>query len=147
MSVSARIRLAGTWAGALGALLACNLLVPSRAQAGCSHYAIQRAAIGELDRAAGMLALALPDEASTPWRPAPCSGPSCSGRTDSPTPPSVATTRFVEPWACLPERWMSSDQCATPLDADSRRLRPIHRGEPHPRPPRSAESHFSHSIA
>jgi hypothetical protein len=145
------MRLAGTWAGALGALLACNLLVPSRAQAGCSHYAIHRAALGDavvvLDPAVGMLALAVPDEASTPWRPAPCSGPSCSGRTDSPTPPSVSETRIVEAWACLPGRWASSDRAATPLDADSRRLRPIQRGEPHPRPPRSAASRLSAPIA
>jgi len=144
MNVTARVRLVRTWAGALGALVVCGLLIPSQAQAGCSRYVRHGAAMGDtaglLDPAVGLLALTLPDVGTPsegPRRPAPCSGPSCSGRTDAPTPPSVSTTRFVEPWACLAESWKRSDQDATPLDLLSRQLRPIHRGEPHPRPPRS----------
>ncbi|WP_145952072.1 hypothetical protein [Paludisphaera borealis] len=132
------------WVGALIALLACSHLAPSQARAGCSYYVLHRSTSGDmadhLDPLVSGMAMTLagePSHSDGPRRPKPCSGPSCSGWPDSPTPPSVSATKFVEPWAYLAPLWSRPEIDSALLPISSHDLCPIHRGEPIHHPPRS----------
>ncbi|MDG3004357.1 hypothetical protein [Paludisphaera mucosa] len=143
MKAFAPARSVGLWAGAILSLLVTGLIAPSQAQAGCAHYVKHRSAADafahRLDPLVAGSAEASTDAPSTPdgpRRPAPCSGPSCSGQPASPTPPPVTTIKLVEAWACLVPRRSPSRIDSTPTLPPSCTLGPIHRGEPVFHPPR-----------
>jgi hypothetical protein len=117
-------------AGALLALLACALLAPADAQAGCASYVVHgsgRVHLAHfLDPSITGGTENRPD-GSTPAdsdRPRPCSGPSCSGNSAPPLVPPVSETRIVEPWACLGD--------AVPLPGLGSRLVPTPESDLHP---------------
>ena len=90
--------------GALLALLACTFVAPTKARAGCSRYVTHPSSH---ERLLDMLGPGPDDRGAeatrmpAPARRLPCSGPSCSENTPSPTAPSVDFARFIEPWAHL----------------------------------------------
>ncbi len=103
MKISASERLLRPVVGACLTLLACLVVAPSNAQAGCSsrvshgsEYALGADLIEQAFRLGDQSPLSprLPQDL-----PRPCSGPTCSKLPAIPAPPSVAETRTVESWA------------------------------------------------
>jgi hypothetical protein len=132
-------------AGVLLALLACGILAPSQARAGCSHYAIPQAIQDELANLidpliAGEAQQASPTDSSPEHRPKPCTGPSCSGWPASPPVPPIDATKFVESWAHLEPFRLLPTTGSTLLVPTSCDDAPAHRGTSIFHPPRMIAS-------
>lgn len=135
--------------GVLLALVAV-CAVPSRVEAGCSHYVIAgkspEKALAQLDilgrnAVPTSTSAAVPADTSVPSKP--CSGALCSGKPAAPIPVPVAPgTNQVEQWGEMlppPALLTVSDQL---LAHSERPVRPVLEGPSIDRPPRSSHISF-----
>jgi hypothetical protein len=116
---------------ALLALLACSLVAPSDAKAGCSshvaHWSGHEPLAHFLDPLVAGRSVRSQDEstpATTPDHPRPCSGPSCSGKSTPPAVPALSEVRYVELWACLGRTVMLPELDSGLVTASSSGLNP-----------------------
>lgn len=126
----------------LGASIALTALLcawPSRASAGCSHYAVARTDSGPV--AHQQLTLledlgAVDASSEVPVRPKPCSGAFCSGKPAVPVPVSLTTVRTtdaVAAWLLAPPDPRAKGR---PLAHAERNVRAVIEGTSILRPPR-----------
>jgi hypothetical protein len=143
MSSRARGDSIRTLTGALLALAAAVSFAPAKAQAGCSEHVVSRpdplAVVARLDllRSSSDLPASTREAPAPGRRPAPCHGPSCSGRAPAPLPsPTVTSVVRVEAWGLLTDETAPDDpgSCGLP-PADSPALA-VRRPQPVDRPPR-----------
>jgi hypothetical protein len=108
------LNLGGHWsrfaAGAVLALLAQTLLVPSTVEASCGHYVV----VGQLAEGKAMPAGVMPGGELPDGHSVPCSGPTCSGHSPVPLTPIKAVSPEAERWSAtlsvllLPEPSLAS---------------------------------------
>jgi hypothetical protein len=97
-------RSARTLLGVAATLALLAQFAPTSARASCSHYAVARH-----DPMAATARLALFDDTfdaqptpAEPTRPAPCTGPACSGRTGFPQPATSPSQPVrLDQWVCI----------------------------------------------
>jgi hypothetical protein len=137
------VRGARSAAGVLVTLGLLALAAPTRAEAGCAHYAYAASSHDPMAATARLALLGLdhPDPV-TPVRlpgglPKPCSGLSCSGRPSQPLPlPAVSGAPRLDRWLCLtvtPAPQPPSGRIFTPPTVPAR---PTRAGDRVDRPPR-----------
>ena len=133
-------------AWALFALLACGLIVPSKARAGCSFYVLSQS---DRDHPAFLDPLLLgagdgSGEHSSPLAPSngprPCSGAFCSGEPSTPSSAPSSMGWQVKPWACLAVPDVPTGCRLTPFLLDASDSRPVRAGDSIFHPPRLSPS-------
>ena len=132
-------------AWALFALLACGLVVPSKARAGCSFYVLSQS---DRDHPAFLDPLLLGADGDSGEHPSPspsngprpCSGAFCSGEPSTPPTPPSSVSPQVKPWACLAIPEVPTGCRLTPFLLDASDSRPVRAGDSIFHPPRLSPS-------
>jgi hypothetical protein len=132
--------------GAMLALLACAIFVPTRVEAGCLGHVTYASADDSVGRFLDPMIMGDPTGVSAdvlatdgPRSPKPCDGPSCSGNKRPPIAPAVTEVRYVEPGAVLGQVLSpaASSSSLLPVSTSDSRLSLSGSGIFHP--PRQAE--------
>lgn len=132
------------WAGVFLALLACGLVAPAAARAGCgNHVPVSSYLSGAAAPFDPLILGGFPEARAadpTPTPPAnaprPCTGAMCSGKSGLPVPPPPLFSHHAEDWAWLDLRFSADDDASSADLQTEAAPRPIHTDRSIFHPPR-----------